>query len=211
MSNISFAPLICGACSPTCPSGLATTTNVGVAAQAVDQSLDAPLTVAAPPFCEPCPGKMPSRFASIRFVVPAAASSTISNRSTRQNGAEPRRDRDSSSARSASSRDMTPRTGRHALHREVSGADGRVGPDGRIARPPGSTKTWPPGHTSALAQLASITVRPLHRIHHLGVSPSTEPATTTTRNPSCPPATPAGTPQESLDCACGLYLGDTTA
>jgi hypothetical protein len=22
---------------------------------------------------------------------------------------------------------------------------------------------------------------------------------------------PAGTPQEALDCACGLYLGDTTA
>jgi len=26
-----------------------------------------------------------------------------------------------------------------------------------------------------------------------------------------PSGYPAGTPQEALDCACGLYLGDTTA
>ena len=49
----------------------------------------------------------PSRSAITRFAVPAAASSTIRDRSTSRNGAEARRDRDSSSARSASPRHMT--------------------------------------------------------------------------------------------------------
>ena len=36
--------------------------------------------------------------------------------------------------------------------------------------------------------------------------------TTVTVTPSINPSGyPAGTPQEALDCACGLYLGDTTA
>jgi hypothetical protein len=51
--------------------------------------------------------QVPSRCAISRFDIPAAASSTIRDRSTRRNGAEARRDRDSSSARSASPRQMT--------------------------------------------------------------------------------------------------------
>ena len=43
-----------------------------------------------------------------------------------------------------------------------------------------------------------------------GASRSTWPATTATKTPSYPTA-PAGTAEEALDCACGLYLNDPTA
>ena len=51
--------------------------------------------------------QVPSRSAITRFAVSAAASSTIRDRSNRQNGAEARRDRDSSSVRPASPRHIT--------------------------------------------------------------------------------------------------------
>ena len=50
--------------------------------------------------------QMPSRSAISLLAVPAAASSTIRGHSTRRNGAEARRDTDSSSARSPSPRHM---------------------------------------------------------------------------------------------------------
>ena len=51
--------------------------------------------------------QMPSRSAIALFPTPAAASSTIRARSTSRNGAEARRDSDSSSARSAPLRHIT--------------------------------------------------------------------------------------------------------
>jgi hypothetical protein len=57
---------------------------------------------------------------------------------------------------------------------------------------------------------------PLCRLHHGGSAhtrglPSTGPATTTTRTSILPSGYSAGTPQEALDYACGLYLADPTA
>ncbi|HEY3036345.1 MAG TPA: hypothetical protein VGJ54_17020 [Streptosporangiaceae bacterium] len=46
--------------------------------------------------------QVPSRSAITRFAMPAAAGSTIGDRSTRRNGAEARRDKDSSPVRSQS-------------------------------------------------------------------------------------------------------------
>ena len=69
-----------------------------------------------------------------------------------------------------------------------------------MARSPESTKTSLRQRLAARArdrwpQLAGITVR-YHGDYEKSVLPS---------------GYPAGTPQEALDCACGLYLGDTTA
>ena len=108
-----------------------------------------------------------------------------------------------------------------------------------MARPPESTKTslrqrlatraaerWP--------QLASITVRyhgefayvagqlpdgttlPLCRLRYAGSATSWGFAIYRASHDDyaksvLPSGYPAGTPQEALDCACGLYLGDTTA
>jgi hypothetical protein len=79
-----------------------------------------------------------------------------------------------------------------------------------MARPPESTKTSLRQRLAARArerwpQLTGITVRyhgefAIYRASHDDYEKSVLPS-----------GWPAGTPQEALDCACGLYLGDTTA
>jgi hypothetical protein len=44
-----------------------------------------------------------------------------------------------------------------------------------------------------------------------GASRSTWPARTATKIQSCPTGDLAGAPEDALDTACGLYLGDPTA
>ena len=58
-------------------------------------------------------------------------------------------------------------------------------------------------------------VTPLFRLRYVGSasrggSRSTGPAMTITRTRSCH-GSMGGSPEEALDCACGLYLGDPTA
>ena len=154
---------------------------------------------------------------------PAAPAGTVLRRA---------RDRDSSSARSASPEADDIGTGRLAVH----GATPQVGTmavwQGHLSRPRlRCASGWPRGRASA-GPSSGITVRwhgefayvaaapdgtalppdaaPLRRLcHHLRIC-HLQPATTTTR---IRPAQrlPSRHPQEALDCACGLYLGDTTA
>jgi hypothetical protein len=108
-----------------------------------------------------------------------------------------------------------------------------------MAKPPESTKTSLRQRLAARArerwpQLDGITVRwhgtfayvnghlpdgttlPLCRLRYAG-SASTwgfaiyRASHDDYENSILPSGYPAGTPQEALDCACGLYLGDTTA
>jgi len=74
-----------------------------------------------------------------------------------------------------------------------------------MARPPESTKTSLHQRLAARArerwpQLSGITVRYHYRASHDDYEKSVLPS-----------GYPAGTPQEALDWACGLYPGDTTA
>jgi len=119
----------------------------------------------------------PSRSAISRFAVPAAASSTIRDRSTRRNGAKARRDTDSSSARSASPRQMT--YGLEAMRPMV-----RPGPQGttaiwpgHLSRPrPRCASGWPHGHASA------------------GPSSPASPSATTASSPTSPASSPTAQP-----------------
>jgi hypothetical protein len=108
-----------------------------------------------------------------------------------------------------------------------------------MARPPESTKTSLRQRLAARArdrwpQLTGITVRyhgefayvagqlpdgttlPLCRLRYAGSATSWGFAIYRASHDDyeksvLPSGYPAGTPQEALDCACGLYLGDTTA
>jgi len=108
-----------------------------------------------------------------------------------------------------------------------------------VARPPESTKTSLRQRLAARArerwpQLAGITVRyhgefayvagqlpdgttlPLCRLRYAGSATSWGFAIYRASHDDyeksvLPTGYPAGTPQEALDCACGLYLGDPTA
>ena len=108
-----------------------------------------------------------------------------------------------------------------------------------MAKPPGSTKTSLRQRLAARArdrwpQLDGITVRwhgefayvagqlpggttlPLMRLRYTGSASTWGFAIYRASHDDydksvLPSGYPAGTPQEALDCACGLYLGDTTA
>jgi hypothetical protein len=108
-----------------------------------------------------------------------------------------------------------------------------------MARPPESTKTSLRQRLAARArerwpQLAGVTVRyhgeyayvagqlldgttlPLCRLRYAGSASTWGFAIYRASHDDydksiLPSGYPAGTPQEALDCACGLYLGDTTA
>jgi len=121
----------------------------------------------------------------------------------------------------------------------TNGAAGQVGHDAHMAKPPESTKTSLRQRLAARArerwpQLAGITLRwhgafayisgqlpdgtalPLCRLRYAG-SASTwgfaiyRASHDDYQDSILPSGYPAGTPQEALDCACGLYLGDHTA
>jgi hypothetical protein len=122
-----------------------------------------------------------------------------------------------------------------ALHDETT----RVGHDGHTAKPPESTKTSLRQRLAARAeerwpQLAGISVRyhgefayvtgqlpygsalPLMRLRYAGSASTWGFAIYRASHDDydrsvLPSGYPAGRPQEALDCACGLYLGDTTA
>jgi hypothetical protein len=122
-----------------------------------------------------------------------------------------------------------------ALHDETA----RVGHDGHMAKPPESTKTSLRQRLAARAeerwpQLAGISVRyhgefayvtgqlpdgsalPLMRLRYAGSASTWGFAIYRASHDDydksvLPSGYPAGSPQEALDCACGLYLGDTTA
>ena len=93
---------------------------------------------------------------------------------------------------------------------------------------------WPPGHAERWPQLAGITVRwhgefayvagqlpdgttlPLMRLRYTGSAAHWGFAVYRASHDDydksvLPTGYPFGTPQETLDCACGLYLGDPTA
>jgi hypothetical protein len=123
----------------------------------------------------------------------------------------------------------------HGLH----GAPSRAGHDGPTAKPPDSTKTSLRQRLAARAaerwpQLAGITVRhhgefayvagqlpdgttlPLMRLRYTGSAAHwgfvVYRASHDDYDKSLlPTGLPFGTPQEALDCACGLYLDDATA
>src|SRR5277367_3257621 len=108
-----------------------------------------------------------------------------------------------------------------------------------MAKPPGSTKTSLRQKLDARArerwpQLAGVTVRwhgqfayvagqlpdgtdlPLMRLRYAGSASTWGFAIYRASHDNyeksfLPSGWPAGTPQEALDCACGLYLGDHTA
>ena len=108
-----------------------------------------------------------------------------------------------------------------------------------MAKPPESTKTslhqrLAAGARERWSQLAGITVRyhgqfayvarqlpdgtvlPLLRLRYTGSATTWGFAIYRASHDDydksvLPSGWPAGTPQEALDCACGLYLGDTTA
>jgi hypothetical protein len=114
-----------------------------------------------------------------------------------------------------------------------------MGHDGRMARPPESTKTSLRQRLAARAaerwpRLAGITVRwhgefayvagqlpdgtalPLMRLRYTGSAAHWGFAVYRASHDDyskslLPSGYPFGTPQEALDCACGLYLGDHTA
>ena len=120
-----------------------------------------------------------------------------------------------------------------------NGAAGQVRHDAHMAKPPESTKTSLRQRLAARArerwpQLAGIIVRyhgefayvagqlpdgttlPLCRLRYTGSATSWGFAIYRASHDDyeksvLPSGYPAGTPQEALDCACGLYLGDTTA
>ena len=115
----------------------------------------------------------------------------------------------------------------------------RAGHDGRMAKPPDSTKTSLRQRLAARAaerwpQLAGVTVRwhgdfayvagqlpdgtalPLMRLCYNGSAPAWGFAIYRASHDDyeksvLPTGYPFGTPQETLDCACGLYLGDPAA
>jgi hypothetical protein len=124
---------------------------------------------------------------------------------------------------------------RGGLHDEAAG----LGQDGHMAKPPESTKTSLRQRLAARAaerwpQLAGTTVRwhgqfayvsghlpdgtdlPLFRLRYADSASTWGFAIYRASHDDyeksvLPSGRPAGTPQEALDCACGLYLGDTTA
>jgi hypothetical protein len=124
---------------------------------------------------------------------------------------------------------------RDGLHDEAAG----LGQDGEMAKPPESTRTSLRQKLAARAaerwpQLAAISVRwhgqfayisgqlpdgtelPLFRLRYAD-SASTwgfaiyRASHDDYEKSALPSGWPAGTPQEALDCACGLYLNDPTA
>jgi hypothetical protein len=121
------------------------------------------------------------------------------------------------------------------LHHEA----GAVGQDGAVAKPPESTKTslrqklaaraaerWPQlsgidvrwhGQFAYVSgQLPDGTALPLMRLRYVDSASTWGFAIYRASHDDydksvLPTGWPAGTPQEALDCACGLYLGDATA
>ena len=99
---------------------------------------------------------------------------------------------------------------------------------------PRSARSWPPGRRERWPQLAGIDVRwhgqfayvsgqlpdgtslPLFRLRYADSASTWGFAIYRASHDDyeksvLPSGWPAGTPQEALDCACGLYLGDHTA
>ena len=99
---------------------------------------------------------------------------------------------------------------------------------------PRCASDWPPARSERWPQLAGITVRyhgefayvtgqlpdgttlPLMRLRYAGSATTWGFAIYRASHDDydksvLPSGYPAGSPQEALDCACGLYLGDTTA
>jgi choline dehydrogenase-like flavoprotein len=103
-----------------------------------------------------------------------------------------------------------------------------MGHDGRMAKPPESTKTslrqrlaaraaehWPQ-FADVTGQLPDGTALPLMRLRYTGSAAHWGFAVYRASHDDydksvLPTGYPFGTPQETLDCACGLYLGDPTA
>jgi len=124
---------------------------------------------------------------------------------------------------------------RGGLHDEAAG----LGQDGVMAKPPESTRTSLRQRLTARArerwpQLADVNVRwhgqfayvsgqlhdgtelPLFRLRYADSASTWGFAIYRASHDDyeksiLPSGWPAGTPQEALDCACGLYLGDATA
>ena len=179
--------------------------------------------------------QIPSRPAIAEFAVPPAASSTIRARITSRYGAVARAGTGTPAQRGQRRQGYDIRAGRHALH---GAARADIGHDGHMAKPPESTKTSLRQRLAARArerwpQLAGITVRWHGEFAYVAAnSPTAPPCPMRLRYTGSastwgfaiyrashddydksvlPSGYPAGTPQEALDCACGLYLGDTTA
>src|SRR5262249_27014646 len=103
-------------------------------------------------------------------------------------------------------------TGGRGLHR----AAGLAGHDGHKAQPPHPTNTSLRQFGYVAGQLHDGTTLPLMRLRYADSASSWGFAIYRASHDDyeksvLPSGYPFGTPQEALDCACGLYLGDTTA
>ena len=104
-----------------------------------------------------------------------------------------------SAVRSRPKHSLTVRLNEHARNHwpALAGVDVRFRPTS-----PTSTDAAPTARSSNSAGCATAAPPTT------GASPSTEPATTTTKTHTCPTGTPVGTPEQALDCACTLYVDD---